>query len=285
MTDQSSTEIDVAKQFNALTDAIFSADPDTQPKTTEGDLLGSRKWLNSSKRMYRLMMGKPFTGTDEEAGRFGINLIADFNYKTVGLVDGDIPIGPTSYQRSNAPKPGETVYLRSGPVKISDKAQEPLGKIELRPGMLDQFAALVKRGSTDDFVTFNDMLNVYEKLPNWTAAGSYRMARGLMQDIATYGAAFVLPARVAAGALGREALAAELAKLMTQRQIAMGAGSGAIQAGGETVVRQQIAEEAGADLPPGTDPRKPAQDVAKNAGLGGIISGALGGLGKLFGRL
>ena len=285
MTEQSSTEIDVAKQFNALNDPIFSADPNAQREITEGDLLRSRKWINSSKRMYRLMMGKPFTGTDEEAGRFGINLIADFNYKTIGLIDGDIPIGPTSYRRSNAPKPGETVYLRTGPIKVSDEAQEPWGKIELRPGMLDQFAALVKRGSTDDFVTFNDMLNVYEKLPDWTAAGSYRMARGVMQDIATYGAAFVLPARVAAGALGREALAAELTKLMTQRQIAMGAGSGAIQSGSEAAVRGQIAKEAGADLPPGTDPRKPAQDVAKGAGLGGIVGGALGGLGKLFGGL
>ena len=65
---------------------VTSQDPNK--KLRSSDLLTDSEWINASKQLYKNSTGKDFIGTDEEAAKWNINNMADFEYditKTIGV--------------------------------------------------------------------------------------------------------------------------------------------------------------------------------------------------------
>ena len=63
-------------------------DIDPNKKLRSSDLLTDSEWINASKQLYKNSTGKDFIGTDEEAAKWNINNMADFEYditKTIGV--------------------------------------------------------------------------------------------------------------------------------------------------------------------------------------------------------
>lgn len=175
---------------------------------TEDHLVMDHKFVNNSKVMYQLMQGEPFTGTDEEAGRYGINLIGEFNYNFAQPFSGEV------------------------------------GGVDVPPGAISQVARLMANGSRENAMRWLYMMDQYERLPNWTASGSWRVARGLFRDPSTWGALFTGGAGFAARKLGQEALYLKIRKLasaLTTKKAAAvvgGAHTGA-PAAGELAIKKQ----------------------------------------------
>lgn len=181
----------------------------------EGQLLTDQKFIESSKVMYSLMQDEPFSGTDDEAGRYGINLIADFNYNFGQPFAGDV------------------------------------AGIEVRPGALSQVARLIAGGSKENAMKWIYMMDQYERLPNWTASGSWRAARGLLMDPTTWGAAFTGGVGFFARKAGQEVVSLSIRKLAqsltTKKAAAVG---GAVYAGAPEGARLSVQDQAGFDVTP-----------------------------------
>ena len=65
---------------------VTSHDPNK--KLRSSDLLTDSEWIKASKQLYKNSTGKDFIGTDEEAAKWNINNMADFEYditKTIGV--------------------------------------------------------------------------------------------------------------------------------------------------------------------------------------------------------
>jgi hypothetical protein len=184
----------------------------------EAQLLSDRKFIEYSKVMYGLMQGEPFTGDDEEAGRYGINLIGEFNYNFAQPLSGEV------------------------------------AGVELRPGTLAQAARLIASGSKDNATKWVYMMDQYERLPNFTLSGSWRMARGMLMDPSTWGAAiFTGGGGFVARKAGLEATSVALKNLAigltTKKSLAAG---GAIYTGVPAAIEPIVQEQAGFTPPPET---------------------------------
>lgn len=64
-------------------DESFSPPP-TKPKYTEQQLGMMPEWIEVSKRMYRVMEGYEFIGSDKQAAAYGMDLMAEFNWNVTG---------------------------------------------------------------------------------------------------------------------------------------------------------------------------------------------------------
>ncbi|MGA1066184.1 MAG: hypothetical protein ACO3U3_10075 [Alphaproteobacteria bacterium] len=202
---------------------------------TEDHLVMDHKFVNNAKVMYRLMQGEPFTGTDEEAGRYGINLIGEFNYNFA------LPFG------------GE------------------VGGVDIPPGAMSQVARLYANGSRENAMRWLYMMDQYERLPNWTASGSWRMARGMFRDPSTWGALFTAGTGFAARKAGQEGLAKIIrgfaSTLATKKAAAVGGATyTGVPAAGELKIKEQ------ADIP--IEPEDIA-DVALQTSIGAAAGPAL----------
>ena len=58
--------------------------PPTKPKYTEQQLGMMPDWIETSKRMYRVMEGYEFIGSDKQAAAYGMDLMAEFNWNVTG---------------------------------------------------------------------------------------------------------------------------------------------------------------------------------------------------------
>ena len=202
---------------------------------TEDHLLMDHKFVNNAKVMYQLMQGEPFSGTDEEAGRYGINLIGEFNYNFAQPYGGEV------------------------------------AGVEIQPGAIRQVANLYANGSRENAMRWLYMMDQYERLPNWTSSGAWRMAGGIFRDPSTWGAPFTGGAAFAARKAGQEGLYLAIRKLAsalsTKKAAAVvgGAHTG-VPAAGEVAVKKQ------AGIPVGVSD---IADVALQTGIGAAAGPAL----------
>lgn len=58
--------------------------PPTKPKYTEDQLTMMPDWVEVSKRMYRVMEGYEFIGSDKQAAAYGLDLVSEFNWNVTG---------------------------------------------------------------------------------------------------------------------------------------------------------------------------------------------------------
>ena len=58
--------------------------PPTKPKYTEDQLTMMPDWIEVSKRMYRVMEGYEFIGSDKQAAAYGLDLVSEFNWNVTG---------------------------------------------------------------------------------------------------------------------------------------------------------------------------------------------------------
>jgi len=207
----------------------------------EHQLLADRRFVEYSKIMYGLMQGTPFVGDDEDAGRYGINLIGEFNYNFAQPVSGEV------------------------------------AGVELRPGTLAQAAKLISSGSKDNAMKWVYMMDQYERLPDFTLSGSWRMARGIFMDPSTWGAAiFTGGGGLVARRAGMEATSVALRNLATvlttNRSLAAG---GAVYTGVPAAVEPVIEEQAGFPQPAEETAIEVAGSTALGAAFGPAISKAV----------
>ena len=235
---------DIFAEMTDAKEAMFYAPPGEPASSeeermnqsiTEDHLVMDHKFVNNSKVMYQLMQGEPFTGTDEEAGRYGINLIGEFNYNFAQPYGGEV------------------------------------GGFEMTPGAMSQITRLMANDSRETAMRWLYMMDQYERLPNWTASGFWRMAGGMLRDPSTWGALFTGGAGFLARKAGQEALSKTIRQfvstLATKKAAAVG---GATYAGAPAVGELAVKEQAG--MPVG------ASDVAGAAletGIGAVAGPAL----------
>jgi hypothetical protein len=58
--------------------------PPSKPKYTEDQLTMMPDWIEVSKRMYRVMEGYEFIGSDKQAAAYGLDLMSEFNWNVTG---------------------------------------------------------------------------------------------------------------------------------------------------------------------------------------------------------
>lgn len=58
--------------------------PPSKPKYTEDQLTMMPDWIEVSKRMYRVMEGYEFIGSDKQAAAYGLDLVSEFNWNVTG---------------------------------------------------------------------------------------------------------------------------------------------------------------------------------------------------------
>jgi|DEB0MinimDraft_3_1074331.scaffolds.fasta_scaffold01087_3 hypothetical protein len=237
-------EMTEAKEASTYAPDISPARPteDGQPQSeplTEDQLLQDQKFINNSKVMYSLMQGEPFTGSDREAGRYGINLIADFNYNFAQPFGGEV------------------------------------GGVEVRPGAVSQATRLIANGSRENAMRWVYMMDQYQRLPDWTASGSWRMARGLMMDPSTWGALFTGGAGFVARTTGQKVVSASLRQLAeglaTKKALAVGGG---VYTGVPSAAEVVVKEQAGIE-PTAEDIAMVAGETAIGAAAGPLLAEAV----------
>lgn len=234
-------EMTEAKEASTYAPDISPARPteDGQSQSeplTEDQLLQDQKFINNSKVMYSLMQGETFTGSDREAGRYGINLIGDFNYNFAQPFGGEV------------------------------------GDVEVRPGAVSQATRLIANGSRENAMRWVYMMDQYQRLPNWTASGSWRTARGLMMDPSTWGSLFLTGgAGFVARATGQKAVSISLRQLAeglaTKKALAVGGG---VYTGVPSAAEVAVKEQAGIE-PTAEDIAMVAGETAIGAAVGPLL--------------
>ena len=231
-------KVEMSAYVADLTPAKFNGSPDAQDTPLTEDMLRyDESFIRNAKKVYKLMQGSDFTGDDDEAHRYGINIIGEFQWNFANPVAGDV------------------------------------AGVEVRPGTLRQAAELMASGSRDNARAWVYLFDQYERLPNFTASGSWRAIRGILSDPTTWGALFTAGGSKAAAMLGQKGIAAGIRSLATkiaEHPVKAGAVAGAAYTGAPSATEQMAQEKAGFERPI----EERAADVALEAGIG-----ALGGAG------
>lgn len=191
----------------------------------EAQLYHDANFIAASKDVYYLYEGKEFTGTNDDAVRYGISAIGDFEYNFAG----------------------------------------PMGTV-------DQAARIVSGASPDAARSFLYMMDQYEKLPNFTAAGTWRMLRGIVSDPINYAGVATLGIGSLLGKAGAKTASVGIKKALVElakRPVKSAAASGAIVGGATDVARQQIETEAGQEIAP--------EEALLRTGLSAITTAAMAG--------
>ncbi len=227
---------DLFSEMHDLKQRATVATSSDSTEIAEEDLRFDDKFIRSSKSIYELMQGKPFGGTDDEAHRYGINIMGDFTYNFANPVSADI------------------------------------AGFEVRPGTMAQLARLMASGSRNLAKDWTYLFDQYEKLPNFTASGSWRMVRGLLMDPSTWtGAGLLATGAKKTGAKGIAAAIKNFATMLKEHPIKSGAAAGAIYAGVPAAGEQIVQEQAGVEKPL----IERAADVALQTGIGAAAGGGL----------
>jgi hypothetical protein len=225
--------------YGNLSPERFSPDKPQEKKISERALRFDPKFINYAKQIYAVMQGQTFDGTDDDAHRYGVNIIADFNYNFAQPFAGEV------------------------------------AGAEIRPGAVSQAARLISNGSKDNAKAFVYLMDQYERLPDFTFSGSWRMARGMFTDPSTWGAAATFGAGLAARVAGQKAVQSglrELAKSMATKKAASVAG--ATYTGVPAGAVAAVEEQAGFALPPEQRAAEIAAETAIGAVAGPLLVGA-----------
>jgi len=227
---------DLFAEMHDLKQRATVATSSDSPEIMEEDLRFDDKFIRSSKSIYELMQGKPFSGTDDEAHRYGINIMGDFIYNFANPVSAEV----------------------SG--------------FEIRPGTMAQLARIMASGSRNLAKDWTYLFDQYEKLPDFTASGAWRMARGLLMDPSTWtGAGLLATGAKKVGAKGIATTIKHFATTLKEHPIKSGAAAGAVYAGVPAAGEQVVEEQAGIEKPL----IERAADVALQTGIGAVAGGAL----------
>lgn len=216
---------------------------------TENQLMYDEKFIAAAKDVHVLYEGKVFSGSDEDAVKYGLDTIGDFQYKLLSL--------------NNS------------------------------PGAIEQAAKIVADGTPNHAKAFLYMMDRYEKLPDFTAAGTWRLLRGAVTDAANYAglSAFGvgLVAKKAAGTTTRFGIRKALEKMVTvgvREPVKTAAAGGAIYGGAQDIAEQQIEMAGGAEPTTGEALLRTGLASAGTAAVtaGGVKAGqAIGGIVKKAG--
>jgi hypothetical protein len=225
--------------YGDLSPSRFAQDQPQEKKITERALRFDSRFINYAKQIYTIMQGEEFDGTDDDAHRYGLNIIADFNYNFAQPFGGEV------------------------------------AGAEVRPGAISQAARLISNGSKDNAKAWVYLMDQYERLPNFTLSGTWRMARGMFTDPATWGAVATFGAGFAAKAAGQKGVQVgikKLAETMATKKAAAVAGGTytGVPAGGLAAVEEQ----AGFTEDPVQRAIEVGAETALGAAAGPLLMGA-----------
>jgi hypothetical protein len=235
------------------------------PKYTEQQLGMMPDWIETSKRMYRVMEGYEFIGSDKQAAAYGMDLMAEFNWNMTG---------PAGF-------PGEAGISSPGLIGQVWKIVNSAGYVDLDGNLVS------KEDNADDFLF---MLDTYAdtKTEGATIKRSLRALFGAPETYGSIGGGIAAPF-IKGGAMKSSSMTARqmlmgVAKaagfatdIAKRRPVASGAAVGAAYADLEEGGRMIL--EGAAGMPPslGEAVTRTAISSLVGAGLGGALGKAIGG--------
>jgi hypothetical protein len=207
----------------------FGGDPEVE--ITEEKLRYDPRFIENSKIVYELMQGDEFNGDDDEAHEYGINIMSSFTWNFANPIAGEV------------------------------------AGIEIRPGMARQAATLMASGSRQHAKAWVYLFDQYERLPDFTASGTYRAIRDLLTDPGIIAGGITTMAARKAGMKGITGLIRKMAeKPLTSAAVLGGAATGT-----PAVAEAVIEEQAGFEEPL----LDRAGDVALETAIGAAAGPAL----------
>jgi len=204
----------------------FGGDPEVE--ITEEKLRYDSRFIENSKIVYELMQGNEFNGDDDEAHQYGINIMSAFTWNFANPVAGEV------------------------------------AGIEIRPGMARQAATMMASGSRQHAKSWVYLFDQYERLPNFTASGTYRAIRDLLTDPGIIAGGITTMVARKAGMKGITGLI----RKMAERPLTSAAVVGGAATGTPAVAEAAIEEQAGFE--------EPLLDRALDVGIQTAIGAAAG---------
>jgi hypothetical protein len=234
-----------------------------EESVTEAVLMADTSFSADARKMYQFMHGKPFQGSDVEAGRYGISAIGEVYWNMTGSRTG------------------------SAPLPFMDDAEAGQEQ-ETYLGAMPMFVKVASEGSPEIAASVVNMLGKYDRLPNLTGRGTFRAVRGIMHDYLTYTGLGFVGAKGVAGMSGRQgAIQAfeELSKGVISNRFksaaVLGAGySSAYDAGLQTAEIQGAAFDPSLEKPAGERALQSGVSTAVGATIGAAIPAAMEGAVK-----
>lgn len=150
-----------------------------EEQVTEAALMADASFARNSRIVYQFIHGKPFEGSDVEAGRYGIDAIGEVYWNLTGERTG------------------------GAAVPLMRDAEETTAQ-EKYLGAMPMFYKLADTGTPEQAAAVANMIGQYDRLPNNTSRGWFRAIRGVMHDYLTYSGLGFVGARGAANMSGRE---------------------------------------------------------------------------------
>lgn len=185
----------------------FGGDPEVE--ITEEKLRYDPRFIENSKIVYELMQGDEFNGDDDEAHKYGINIMSSFSWNFANPIAGEV------------------------------------AGVEIRPGMARQVATLMASGSRQHAKAWVYLFDQYERLPDFTASGIYRAIRDTLTDPGIIAGGVTTMAARKAGMKGITGLIRKVAK----RPLTTAAVLGGATTGTPAVAEAVIEEQAGFEEP------------------------------------
>jgi hypothetical protein len=234
-----------------------------EESVTEAVLMADTSFSADARKMYQFLHGKPFQGSDVEAGRYGISAIGEVYWNMTGSRTG------------------------SAPLPFMDDAEAGQEQ-ETYLGAMPMFVKVASEGSPEIAASVVNMLGKYDRLPNLTGRGTFRAVRGIMHDYLTYTGLGFVGAKGVAGMSGRQgAIQAfeELSKGVISNRFksaaVLGAGySSAYDAGLQTAEIQGAAFDPSLEKPAGERALQSGVSTAVGATIGAAIPAAMEGAVK-----
>lgn len=186
----------------------FGGDPEVE--ITEEKLRYDPRFIENSKIVYELMQGDEFNGDDDEAHEYGINIMSSFTWNFANPIAGEV------------------------------------AGIEMRPGMVRQAATLMASGSRQHAKAWVYLFDQYERLPDFTASGTYRAIRDTLTDPGIIAGGVTTMAARKAGMKGITGLI----RKMAARPLTASAVAGGAYTGAPAAAEVAIEEQAGFEEPP-----------------------------------
>ncbi len=207
-----------AEMFMAEQDAMYYGD--MRPKRfggteeteiTEKDLRYDPDFIRNSKIVYQVMQGEQFSGDDDEAHEYGLNIMSSASWNFGNPLAGEV------------------------------------AGVEIRPGFARQVAELMASGSMRYAKAWVYLFDQYERVPNFTASATYRAIRDFLTDPGIYTGVGV--AGTIAKKAGMKGIVASIRKLATEQPMKAAAGAGAGAMAVPETGQIAIEEQAGFEEP------------------------------------
>lgn len=204
----------------------FGGSPEIE--ITEERLRYDPRFIENSKIVYELMQGDEFNGDDDEAHKYGINIMSSFTWNFANPIAGEV------------------------------------AGVEIRPGMARQAATLMASGSRQHAKAWVYLFDQYERLPDFTASGTYRAIRDLLTDPGIIAGGITTMAARKAGMKGITGLIRKMAEKPKTTAAVLGGAAMGTPAAAEAVIEEQAGFE------------EPLLDRALDVGAQTVIGAAAG---------